>query len=669
MAAERAMPEQQRLVIVVARLMAVVLVGIILTWGKAILIPLALAVLLTFLLHPMVRRLDHAGFGRVPPVILAVMLVGVLLGGLLWLFVGQLQSLAYELPSFRQNITTKLDSLQRSGEGGAIHRIQQTVLQISRDLSDKRIASGLPGDEVAVAPIPVTIVTPMGPDRILTDLGSVLGGIAPALEVLATGGLTLILVIFMLIQFEDLRNRVVSFSSAGGLSTTTKALDDAAHRISRYLLMQLIINSVYGIAVFTGLLLIGVPYAFLWGLFAAVFRYVPYVGPWVAAILPLAVSLMSSPGWGQVWMVAGLFVVLELLSNNFMEPWLYGHGVGISMMALIVSAAFWTLLWGPIGLVLATPLTVCLAVAGKYVPALGFLDRLLGEAPDLEPHVIFLQRLLARDVVEAQSVAKEFQKAHSEAVYDELLVPSLALARRERTDGTMSSTEERFVSKAISDIVGTLPAVDAFTAGERARQEASADDRIGTRPAGAHSAVQLREGQPGPLLVMGCPAHHEIDELSLVMLQHVLQVDSAVMQVISTRVLPTDLIAKVKRERPAVVVVSVMPPSGLEQARYLCRNISKRCGDIPIIVGAWNYQGDLDKLIVRFRSAGAHYVTTTLIGARSHIHSVTQDQLASQRTTAGSSREPSTSTPRTRRTVAASDVVDEELASGPPESA
>lgn len=625
MVADRATPEWQRLAKVTAGLLALVLVGVILSWGQAILIPMALALLLSFLLNPIVRRLDRMGLGRIPPVILTVALVSVLLGGVLWLFMAQINSLAYDLPSYRNNISDKIASLQDGDKGGALQKIRETVAGISHDLS-ARPEEGLEAGSSPSEPVPVTIVAPIGPARILNDLATFLAGVAPAVQMLALGGLTIILLIFILIQYEDLRNRLVSFSSVGGLSTTTKAFDDAAQRISRYLLMQLILNGTYGIAVFTGLLLIGVPYAFLWGLFAAVFRYIPYLGPWIAALLPLAVSVMSSPGWTQVWLVAGLFIVLELISNNFMEPWLYGHGVGISMVALIVSAAFWTLIWGPIGLVLATPLTVCLAVAGKHVPALRFLDRLLGEAPDLEPHVIFLQRLLARDVGEAQKVARAYQREHFETVYDELLIPALALIRRERTEGTMSSEDERYISKATADIIGDLPAAEASAADSR---DAVDRKQPAPRSVGAHSALPVPEREQHPMLVIGCPAHHESDELSLLMLQHVLQPGDSAMQIISTRMLPTDLVAKVRRERPAAVVISVMPPSGFEQARFLCRRIHKHCGEIPIIIGAWNYQGNLDRLIVRFRSAGAHYVTTTLLGARSHLRSVTHAEPAS----------------------------------------
>lgn len=619
MVVDRATPEWQRLAKVTAGLLALVLVGVILSWAQAVLIPLALALLLSFLLNPMVRRMDRAGFGRVPPVILTVTLVSLLLGGVLWLFIAQINSLAYDLPSYRKNISEKIALLQKADEGGALQKIQETLAGVSRDLNESPEEQGLRMGAGATAsePVPVTIVAPMGPTRILNDLATFVAGIAPALEVLATAGLTIILLIFMLIQYEDLRNRLVSFSNVGALSTTTKAFDDAAHRISRYLLMQLIINGTYGIAVFAGLMLIGVPYAFLWGLFAAVFRYIPYVGPWMAALLPLGVSLISSPGWTQVWLVAGLFVLLELISNNLMEPWLYGHGVGISMIALILSAAFWTLIWGPIGLVLATPLTVCLAVAGKYVPALRFLDRLLGESPDLEPHVIFLQRLLARDVVEAETVARAYQHEHFETVYDELLIPALVLIRRERSEGAMSSEDERFVSKATADIVGDLPAAKESASCDK---EAVARKRAAASAIGAHSA--LPNGEQNRMLVIGCPAHHESDELSLLMLQHVLEADGIAMQIISTRMLPTDLVDKVRRERPSAVVISVMPPSGFEQARFLCRRIHKHCEEIPVIVGAWNYQGNLDRLIVRFRSAGAHYVTTTLLGARSHLRSL-----------------------------------------------
>ena len=240
----------------------------------------------------------------------------------------------------------------------------------------------------------------------------------------------------MLLKYEDLRNRLIGLVGSGQLTVTTRALDDAGQRISRYLLMQFIINGSYGLAAGLGLFFLGVPYAVLWGFLAAVFRYIPYVGPWIAAFFPIIISLVAFPGWGQLALVIGLFVLLELWSNLLMEPWLYGHSIGVSEVGLLVVTGFWTWLWGPIGLVLATPLTVCLVVLGRHVPQLHFFDLLFGKAPALAPPVIYYQRLLARDQEEATEVVEDYVKAHSlEKVYDEVLIPALLLAWQDRQQG------------------------------------------------------------------------------------------------------------------------------------------------------------------------------------------------------------------------------------------
>ena len=241
----------------------------------------------------------------------------------------------------------------------------------------------------------------------------------------------LILAIFMLTSREDIRNRLVSFMSQGSLTITTKALDDAGQRISRYMITQLIVNGCFGAAIGFGLYLIGIPYFLLSGLFAGILRYNPYAGILIAAVAALAVSFVTSSSWTGVLFVLILFGVLEGLTANVIEPWLYGQGTGVSAVALLICAAFWAWLWGPVGLILTTPLTVCLVVAGKYVPSLAFFDKLLGDRPALKPYAVYLQRLLARDPLEAASVVREYRGQNApERVYDGLFVPALILARQ-----------------------------------------------------------------------------------------------------------------------------------------------------------------------------------------------------------------------------------------------
>lgn len=636
-----------------ALLLNVIMVVLVLSWAKVVLIPVALAILLTFILSPVVTRLDHRGLGRVPAVLVVVSLAGLLLGSLAWLVASQLSSLASDLPKYQQNIRGKIMSLSQGTSGGALEKVQETFEEATRQAGEdleKAVKTGKEQSSQAQEPVSVRIVPDEGAEKALFGAMASLVAISPALADLATAGFTLVLVLFMLIDREDLRNRLVSLTAEGSLATTTKALDDAGQRISRYLIMQLIINGTYGLAVGIGLLIIGVPYALLWGLCAAVFRYIPYIGPWVAALLPLTISLITSPGWTEVLFILALFLVLELLSNNIMEPWLYGHGIGVSVVALLVSAAFWTWIWGPIGLILATPLTVCLTVIGKYVPALAFLDRLLGDRPALQPHAAFLQRLLARDDEEAADIVQQYCTDYPpETVYDEVFVPALALTRQDRNRGSMSADEESFILAATKSILAEYsPEARSAAAGDDASGSLGADadstgangvnGRGATTPTteglsdfaeagteefeGATSHADREGGSPPLIKLLGCAAHQEAEELTLDMLDQLTSPRGFRIEVLSTRTLPSDVVELVGREHPLAVIIAVLPPGGLVQARYLCKLIRRRFPEVWIVVGFWHYRGNLDRVLMKLRSAGAHYVTTTLIGAHDHVLSL-----------------------------------------------
>jgi predicted PurR-regulated permease PerM len=281
--------------------------------------------------------------------------------------------------------------------------------------------------------------------------------LSPVLELLTTLALAAVLAVFMLLKREDLRNRFIRLVGVGRITGTTKAVDDACERVSRYLLMQLVINGTYGLAWGLGLWLIGVEYAVLWGFLAVVLRYVPYVGAPIAALLPMALSLVQFPGWWEPLAVVGLLLVLELISNNIMEPWLYGMSMGVSEVAGLVAAAFWGFLWGPIGLVLSSPLTVVLVVLGKYVPQLEFFDVLLGDQPVLKPEVAYYQRLLARDQDEAfDMVLTQLRQIPVEEIYDKLLLPPLSFVKRDRMRDELTEEDETFVCQATREVLEDL---------------------------------------------------------------------------------------------------------------------------------------------------------------------------------------------------------------------
>ena len=400
-----------------------VLVIACLYWGRVVLIPVALAILLTFLLNPVVSMLQRLGLGRTPPVILTVVLAFVVLGGIGWAVTGQLTTLANELPQYTSNLKHKIADLRGASQGGIVEKLERTVGELLDELhKTDSPRQGSPLAQDTEKPVLVAVQAP-----------SVLWQLPTLFEPLATAGLVLVLVIFMLLKHADLRNRLIALAGYGQMTLATKALDEAGQRISRYLLMQSLINGSYGVAVGLGLFLIGVPYAVLWGFLAAALRFIPYVGPAVSALLPTALSLAVFPGWGQPLMVVGLIVLLELASNMVMEPLLYGQSAGVSAVALLVAIAFWTWLWGPVGLLLATPLTVCLGVLGKYVPQLKFVEVLIGEEAPLETHTSYYQRLIAKDDDEAAELVDEYLQTHTlDEVYDDLLLPALTSAKQDR---------------------------------------------------------------------------------------------------------------------------------------------------------------------------------------------------------------------------------------------
>ncbi len=592
---------------VAASLVSFTLVVGILYFAKVVLVPVALAIMLAFVLNPFVTRLNGWGLGRVPAVIATILLAATLLAALFTTVSFQLDHLANDLPRYQSNIQRKISLLRERSKGGALDKIRQVAEQVARD--GPPVKSGdVPSPKAAVRePIEARIVTEEG---LLSRALGPLRSLAPALEPMATGFLALILTIFMLIKREDLRNRLVSFASKGSLTTTTKALDEAGGRISRYMTMQLIINGSFGLAVGLGLFFIGVPYAALWGLCAAVLRYIPYVGAWMAAAAPLAISFVTLTGWWPMLAVLGLFLVLELVTGNVLEPMLYGQGTGVSEVALLVCATFWAWIWGPVGLILATPLTVCLVVTGKYVPPLSFFDRLLGDRPALEPFIAYLQRLLARDAVEAAAVARSYcDRAPVETVYDAVFVPALRLARQDRASGGMTADDESFVLRRTEEITGEIQALQRSTGGTAA-----------ANPAATSSLMTI----------YGFPAHHEADELTLRMLDGLVSPLGLRVRTFSTRSLPSEMIEEVRDGMPLLVFIAALPPGGLPQASYLCETLRENWPDLRIIVGYWGSETNLDEIILNLRSAGANYVTTTLLGARDHISSMRPPEVAAR---------------------------------------
>ena len=579
-------------------------------FAQEVIIPFALAVLLTFLLTPATVRLRKWGIPRVPGVIIVVLSTAIVTGAVGWIVSLQLLDLANQLPQFQQNIHEKMQSANLP-QGGLLSRANDFLSEVSEEFTPEAAA---PEDEAAGQTPTGTVDAPIytrtaeqatsSIDAMKTMLGSLLGPVA-------TAGIVLVFVVFMLIQREDLRDRLIRMMGPGQLNVTTQALDDAGHRVSRYLLMQLIVNATYGIPFGVGLYFIGVPSPLLWGILATLLRFIPYVGPWIAAAAPLSLAFAVDPGWNMLIMAVILFLTLELISNNIIEPLLYGASTGISVVALLLAALFWTWLWGPMGLLLSTPLTVCLVVLGKYMPQLEFLSIMLGDQPVLSPEARFYQRLLAMDQDEAMELAEKFLEDHSLVeLYDTVIIPALHLAEQDRHRGDLDEFRQKFIYQAMSDIVTYLEDhVDMEKAVEGEKrlsakvEEAKAE---GDRERFKEAKKDL------PTLVVCLPARDEADELAARMLAQLLQQRKIGARVVSAATLSAERIQEVEREGVQMVCISAVPPFASTHARYLCKSLRSHFPQVNTVVGLWHAAETPKKLQESICNAGGDTVVITL---------------------------------------------------------
>ena len=531
--------------------------------GSDILIPLALAILLSFMLRPVVIRLQRFGLGRIPAVLAVVLLLFVALLGLGAIVANQVVNLADNLPRYEWNLRAKIRDLRTAiPSGGVVERASDMLRDLGEELGKATTPTeGETKSEGAAAapePVPVRIQQPQAsPLQTLREVGG------PLVAPIATAGLVVVFVIFMLLQREDLRDRILRLVGASDVARATEAMDDAAKRISRYLLMQLIINVLYGIPLGIGLYFLGVPNPILWGLFATVLRFIPYLGPVIAALFPLALSFAVAPGWTLPLLTIALFVTLELFSNNVLEPWLYGSSTGLSPVAVLVAAVFWTTLWGPAGLLLSTPLTVCLVVLGRHVPRLGFFHVLLGEEPALAPELKFYQRLLARDPDEATELAEEYLEDESlDKLYDAVIMPALGLAEQDRLRGSLDRATVQGIAE---DMIGVIE--------ELAEDEERVPDEVAARDAGAILCIGPRNG---------------LDEAAAAMLAHLLRQGGLGAATLSRDAVTGRNLARLERQGVALICLSYVNPAATQHAHRLTRRLRQHFGpEVRIMVGLW----------------------------------------------------------------------------------
>ena len=534
-------------------------------WAQAVLIPFALAILLTFLLSPIVTRIQQAGLGRGTSVTIVIALTFAVLAMIGWATVSQVTSLAEELPKYRQNIRQKVRDLRGMGKGGVLEQVQETVDEVKDEIEQGQASAAAKNRQPMIVQAEPTVSW-----RSLY--------LGPLIQPIASATLVLGLLIFMLAQREDLRNRLIRLVGYAHLTVTTKALEDAGQRISRYLLMQITINGCFGIIISVALFLIGLPYAFLWGFLSVPLLFVPIIGFWTAAALPTILTMGVFTDWWWPLLVIGLFLVLKTIINMLLEPLLYGRSIGVSPVPLLMMIAFWTWLWGPVGLVLATPLTVCLLVFAKHVPQLDFVEVLLSDEPAMEIQVSFYQRLLAMDQVEALEILKQYLKNHkAEHVYDELLIPALSYAKEDRRRNNLSDSEELFLFKAMREILELAgPEVQRATLAEGNATASSAMDALPR------------------LKIIGCPAHGEADEIALLMLDQLLASKNCSVEILPAAALAAEVIARVREDNPSLICISAVAPDGLVQVRYLSKRLGASFPDLRLVIGRWGL-GEFDE--------------------------------------------------------------------------
>jgi len=549
-------------------------------FGRDIFIPFALAILLSFALAPLVNWLRRLKLPRIAAVLVAVTLAFIFIGGIGFVVGRQLVQLASNLPAYQTTISQKIRSLQQSAPGGGIvERVTTTIEDLGKEISGEETSESPPapapgsalGSGARQEPVTVRLEPPRA--RPLEVIQTIIG---PLLAPLATAGLVVIFVIFVLLEREDLRDRFIKLAGAGDLQKSTQAINDAAARVSRYLLMQLVVNLTYGIPIGIALYFIGVPNAVLWGLLAAVLRFIPYLGPFLAALFPIALAVAVDPGWTMLFWVVGLFLAAELVSNNVVEPWLYGSSTGLSSLAIIMAAIFWTSLWGPVGLFLATPLTVCLVVIGRYVPQLEFLGVLLGSDPVLAPEERLYQRLLAGNLEEAVEIAEDYVDEHSSReFYDNVAIPALRLAENDRQRSTTDTNYRRLVADTAICVVREIE--DHIREKSALGGEADTDD---DRPS------SVSEARPSSVLCVA--GRTELDRAAAEMMAQVLEERGIGARVLPPIAVSQGALGQLDLQGVDAVCLSYLHPQPQVYARYICRRLRRRAPRVKLVVCCWN---------------------------------------------------------------------------------
>ena len=535
--------------------------------GREFFIPFAMATLLAFALSPIVASLRRVGLPKGAAVGITVLTAMAVIASLGYIVAHRFITLADSLPQYQQSMQAKIHTLRSSAtsSGGVFDRITGTVEGLEREVTTPK--NTVQRDSSTREPLPVILTSP---PRSPVELLEAVGG--PLIGPITSAGLLVVFLVFILLKGDDLRDRFTKLLGGGNLQLTTQAMSDAGDRVSRYLLMQLVVNIIYGIPIGIGLAIIGVPNALLWGFLAAVFKFVPFLGPFLAAVCPVVLAFAIDPAWSTFFWVLGLFVFVELFSSNVIEPRLYGSSTGLSSLAIMSAAIFWTTLWGTVGLILATPLTVCLFVIGRYVPQLQFLGVLLGSDPVLKAEEQFYQRLLAGNVEGALEIAEaDVEHSSTHAFYDSIAIPSLRLAQNDRQRSAFDGTYRRIVADTMVAVIHEL-----------------ADHKGGSRNANKDQEHQAIRALGVPHLCIG--GRTDLDQAAAEMVAQAVEEKGISAHVLAPISISQHAINQMELAGVDVVCISYFEKEPDTYVKFASRRLKKKAPELKIVVCLWNAQ-------------------------------------------------------------------------------
>jgi len=580
-------------------------------FGRQILVPVALAILLSFVLSPPVRLLQGKYFPRGAAVGVVALLAFAAIFGLGTILAAQVHDLAKDLPQYQATLGKKIETLRGATTGaGTLERASRVLQDLKEEIEGPREKSpATPLGANSAYPIPVEIRQP-NPGALQT-LAAL---ISPLIDPLATTGLVIIFVIFILLQQNDLRNRLVRLMGAQDLQRTTAALDDAGGRLSRLFLTQLALNAIFGFVIGIGLWVIGVPSAPLWGMMAMILRFVPYIGAVIAAIFPLILAASVGPGWTMVLWTGALFLVVEPITGQVIEPLVYGRNSGLSPVAIIACVSFWTWLWGPIGLIVATPLTICLAVLGRHIDRLNFLDVLFGDEPPLTPSELIYQRMLARDPVEIAEQANSFLKQRPVAAYfDEVVLPGLRLAAADADNDLLDAERLTRIRDAVAEIVDDVTSHEDHAGITRVNSAEKTEELPLTRLENMENSLQTVPPLGAAKSILCLPGQGQLDEAVAMMIVHLLERRGIGARFEPAGALSMSGFANWNAEDVELMCLCYVENVSAAQVRYAVRRIRRKIPDARIIVALLGVADEANDQQLFGDVRLAHYTTAAAV--------------------------------------------------------